>query len=124
MIVADPYEGIADGLQQAFYIGQSGMVGGTTTDMVAIVNKWVFEQIWIGADDKLPRMARAVFLQDPTGLRHQIEFSNWQLDAAVAADAFASPSAAAAKPMPFARPDPIPPVGSKPRTKAKPSKPK
>jgi hypothetical protein len=38
VIVADPYKGIADGVKHAFYIGQSRVVGGTTTDMVAIVN--------------------------------------------------------------------------------------
>ena len=65
VIVADPYKGIADGLKLAFYIGQSRVVGGTTTDIVAIVNNWVFEQIWIGAEDKLPRKVRAVFLADP-----------------------------------------------------------
>src|SRR5438094_10191214 len=76
VIVADPYEGIADGLKHAFYIGQSPGVGGTTTDMVAIANTWAFEQIWIGAGDKLPRMARAVFHADAQHLRHQIELSN------------------------------------------------
>ncbi len=123
VIVADPYQGLADGLTHAFYIGQSRVVGGTTTDMVAIVNNWVFEQIWIGVDDQLPREVRAVFLADPSGLRHQIEFSNWQLDAAVPADAFASTSAAAAMRMPFARPDPpkLPP-GAKPPGKTTPSK--
>ncbi len=122
MIVADPYEGIADGLRHAFYIGQSRVVGGTTTDMVAIENNWVFEQIWIGADDKLPRMARAVFHADPTGLRHQIEFSNWQLDPAVAAEAFASSSAQSAKRIGFRRPDPVVPPGVTPPAKRKSSK--
>jgi hypothetical protein len=38
VIVADPYKDIADdGLNLAFYIGQSNVVGGTTTDMVAYV---------------------------------------------------------------------------------------
>ena len=59
VIVTDPYEGIADGMTTAFYIGQSHVIGGVTTDMVAVNNNWVFEQLWIGADDKLPRMARA-----------------------------------------------------------------
>jgi hypothetical protein len=122
VIVADPYEGLADGLTNAFYIGQSHVVGGTTTDMVAIVNNWVFEQIWIGVDDKLPRMMRAVFKADLTGQRHQMEFSNWQLDPAVAAEAFASPSAAAALRIPFKRPDPVLPPGIKPPTKGKSSK--
>jgi hypothetical protein len=126
MIAADPYQIVADGLTQAFYIGPSRVIGGTTTDMVGIVNSVVFEQIWIGADDKLPRMARAVFHGDPAGLRHQIEFSNWQLDSEVPADAFTSTKAAAAMPIPFDRPDIIKvrklPKGVKPPGMAKPPK--
>jgi hypothetical protein len=114
VIVADPYKDLADGLKHAFYIGQSRVVGGTTTDMVAIVNKWVFEQIWIGADDKLPRKARAVFLADPSRLRHEIEFSQWQLDPAVPAEAFASSSATSAPRIAFTRPDLKLPSGLKP----------
>src|SRR5262247_1648953 len=52
LIVADPYADIADGLTHAFYIGQSHVVGDTTTDMVAYVSDHVFVQIWIGATDK------------------------------------------------------------------------
>jgi hypothetical protein len=114
VIVADPYEGISDGMTTAFYIGQSKVMGGVTTDMVAVNNNWVFEQLWIGADDKLPRMARAVFHADPVGLRHQIEFSNWQIDSAVAPDAFTSPGLASAKRISFSRPDPQLPPGIKP----------
>ena len=123
VIVTDPYPGMADGLQHAFYIGQSRVVGGTTTDMVAIVNKWVFERIWIGADDKLPRKARAVFLADPARLRHEIEFSNWQLDPAVPAEAFASSSATSAARIAFTRPDLKLPPGLKPPAPGKSSTP-
>ena len=73
LIVADPYRAIADGLKLAFYIGQSNVVGDTTTDMVAIASDVVFVQIWIGADDKLPRMMRAVYRDDPLRLRHQMD---------------------------------------------------
>ena len=105
MIVADPYQDIADGLTTAFYIGQSSVVGGTTTDMLAYVSDDTFVQVWIGANDKLPRRARAVFLNDPSQLRHEVEFSDWRLDLAVPADAFTSPKAANAARIPFARPD-------------------
>jgi hypothetical protein len=121
VIVTDPYKGITDGLQHAFYIGQSRVVGGTMTDMVAIVNNWVFEQIWIGADDKLPRKVRAVFLADPARLRHDMELSNWQLDATVPADAFASSSATSATRITFTRPDLQLPPGLKPPAQSKPS---
>ena len=103
-IVADPYRDMADGLERAFYMGQSHVVGGTVTDMVGIVTNGVFEQIWIGAEDKLPRRARAVFLNDPAQLRHDMELSNWRIDPAVPAGAFVSAKAAAAPRMPFSHP--------------------
>jgi len=109
VLVADPYGDIAKGLELAFYIGQSRVVGGVTTDMVAYASDGVFVQAWIGADDKLPRMARAVFRKDPLKLRHQVEFSSWQLGGAMPAGAFKSARAAAAKRIPFAHPDPAPP---------------
>ena len=120
VIAVDPYKDIADGLTLAFYIGQSKVVGQTTTDMLAYVNDYVFVQIWIGAEDKLPRMLRAVFRDDPLRLRHQLELSNWQLDPVVAADAFASSKAGAAMSIPFARPDPKLPPGFRPPARAKP----
>src|SRR5262245_60072556 len=58
-IVADPYEAIAKDLELAFYIGQSNIVGGTKTDMVAFADQGVFVQVWISVADKLPRRSRA-----------------------------------------------------------------
>jgi hypothetical protein len=122
LIVADPYKDLADGLILAFYIGQSRVVGGTTTDMVAYANNDVFVQIWIGAEDKLPRMVRAVYRADPARLRHQLELSNWQLNPVIPADAFASTKAAGAIPILFAHPNQQVAQGDKPPAKGKPSK--
>ncbi len=104
LIVTDPYKDIADGLELAFYIGQSTVVGGTRTDMVAYVTNGVFVQAWIGVEDKLPRRVRAAYLNDPAQLRHEMELSNWQIDPPVATEFFESAKAAAATPMPFAHP--------------------
>jgi len=117
VIVADPYGDVAKGLELAFYIGQSRVVGGTTTDMVAYASDGVFVQIWIGAEDKLPRMARAVFRKDPLGLRHQVEFSNWKLGGTAPAGAFKPARAASAKRIPFAHPDPAPPSDAPSQTR-------
>ncbi len=128
VIVADPYQDIAEGLKLAFYIGQSRVVGGTTTDMVAYANGDVFVQIWIGAADKLPRMIRAVYRNDPSQLRPQLELSNWQLNPPVPADAFAPASTGKATRVQFARPDLKlppglePPATGKPPVKGTPSK--
>jgi hypothetical protein len=105
VIVADPYKDMAGDLTTAFYIGRSEVVGGTTTDMVAFATKDVFAQIWIGAEDKLPRRLYAVYLNDPARLRHVLELSNWQLDGAVSEDAFKSAKAGAAARIAFKRPD-------------------
>jgi hypothetical protein len=103
LVVADPYKDMAEGLTLAYYVGQSQVVAGTTTDMVAYVDDGVFIQLWIGSEDKLPRMVRAIFLDDPDHLRSEVEFSNWQLDLNVPPDAFSPPNAAVnAKRIPFA----------------------
>jgi hypothetical protein len=121
VIVADPYADIADGLKRAFYIGQSQIVGGTTTDMVAYANDSVFVQAWIGAKDHLPRMLRAVYRDDPSRLRHQLELSDWHLDIAVPASTFVASHAAGAKRIEFARPDPPLPPDVPPTPQEKPA---
>jgi hypothetical protein len=45
--------------------------GGTTTDIVAYDTGGVFVEIGIG-EDKLPRMLRAIYVDDPLRLRHQL----------------------------------------------------
>lgn len=122
LIVADPYKDIAEGLKVAFYIGQSNVIGGTTTDMVAYVTNGVFVQAWIGAEDKLPRRVRAVYLNDPALLRHEMELSNWQLDPAIATEFFESARAAGANRIAFAKPS-LPALPALPKTKPSKSSP-
>ena len=64
---------MTDGAILAFYVGPSGVVGGVKTDMLAWANKDVFLQIWIGAEDKLPRRVRAMYAADPLALRNELE---------------------------------------------------
>ncbi|MGJ7509714.1 DUF2092 domain-containing protein [Variovorax sp. GT1P44] len=113
---ADPFKNITEGLTKAFYIGPSTTVGGTTTDVLAVVSDELFMQIWIGADDKLPRRLRAMYRGDPLLLRHQVDLSNWKLDPVIAAEAFASVNAANAKRIPFAMPQ-APAVAAAPKAK-------
>lgn len=124
VIVADPYGDLAPDLKLAFYIGQSQVVGGTTTDMLAYATDQVFVQIWIGVDDKLPRMMRALYRNDPSRLRHAMELGNWQLDAAISADVFGSAKAAQGSKIDFARPEPppAPKSGGKAKAAKQPSK--
>jgi len=121
-IVADPYKEMSDGMPLAYYIGQSKVVGGTTTDMVAYIDHGVFIEAWIGADDKLPRLLHATYLEDPERLRHTLVLSDWQLDPTFPADTFTSAKAASANPMPFAHPHPETSPEAKSAEKAKASK--
>lgn len=105
LIVVDPYKDMAPDLKLAYYVGQSHNVGDTTTDIVAYVEGEVFIQLWIGDEDKLPRLIHAVYLNDPAQLRHNLFLSNWKLDPVVPADAFApSAKAATAAHIPFSHP--------------------
>jgi len=106
LIVADPYKDIAEGLKLAYYVGQSNVVEGEKTDIVAYIDNGVFVQLWIGAEDQLPRRVRAVYLNDPERLRHDLVLSNWRLDAAPPADAFTPAHAESATRIPFAHPHP------------------
>jgi len=127
LIVTDPYGDLAPGLQHAYYIGQSKLIGGTTTDMVAYAGDGVFVQMAVGAEDKLPRVLHAIFLDDPDKLRHNLILSDWQLDGTVPPEAFTSTKAASAKRMEFAHPHPESPAGTtapaknQPPTKTKPA---
>ena len=114
LLLADPYEALTEGMVQAFSIGPSSIVGGETTNMVAIANKDLFLQIWIGARDKLPRRIRAVYAADPLRLRHQLDLTEWRLNPEVPAGAFDSRAARAARRIPFQRPTPPAPTGAKP----------
>src|SRR5271169_1310792 len=120
LIVADPYKDWSPGVVLAYYVGQSRIVGETTTDIVAYVGDGVFEEIWIGVEDKLPRLVHAVYLDDPDQIRHNLLLSNWQLDLAVPTDAFAPADAANAKRIPFAHPFPeLPTAAKNPAAKTK-----
>ena len=114
LLLPDPYAAISPGAILAYMIGPSGIVGGVKTDMLVWANNDVFLQIWLGADDKLPRRIRAQFRDDPKKLRHDLELSNWQLDGAVPAEAFSTAKAKAGMPMAFATPGRKVPIGVKP----------
>jgi hypothetical protein len=104
VIATDPYAELSTRVTSAFYVGQSHVVGGTVTDMVALSNDKVQGELWIGANDKLPRMVKVVYGDRPGSPHYETVFTDWKLDIAVPTDTFAANDAAAAKTMPFAPP--------------------
>jgi hypothetical protein len=113
LIVTDPYGDLAPGLKHAYYVGQSKIVAGITTDIVAFAGDGVFVEMWVGAEDRLPCAIHAIYLNDPDQLRHNLILSDWKIDSPVSDDFFTSSRAAGAKHMEFAHPHPEPPPSTK-----------
>ncbi|TCK36277.1 hypothetical protein B0G84_5264 [Paraburkholderia sp. BL8N3] len=110
LIVADPYKDMSEGLKLAFVVGQSKVIGHTTTDIVVVANDTVQVQLWIGTADHLPRMMRATYFDEPGNYRHNVELSDWRLNAAVAPGTFVPQRAAKARKIRFAAPDSVLPA--------------
>jgi hypothetical protein len=117
VIVSDPCAVFRRRMGSAFYVGQSKVVGGTTTDMIAVAGEDVQAELWIGAVDHLPRLIRVVYPDEPAHALYQTEYSDWHLGASVAPQVFVSEKAAKAKPMPFSPPD----AGEPPRRPGQPT---
>lgn len=103
-IVDDPYKAITENLTSAFVVGQSNVVGDTTTNIIAIANPNFQAQLWIGARDKLPRLVWINPTKSKTKPRSMLEFSNWRLGSPASAKSFHSAKAWSAPRMKFARP--------------------
>ncbi len=104
LIVSDPLAAISEKLKIAFVVGQSAIVGLVPTDIIVLVTELAHVQLWVGRDDKLPRMMTAIFPEDPAKLRHTVVLSNWKLDPPLAADAFTFTPPAGTNRIPFAPP--------------------
>jgi hypothetical protein len=92
------------GLNSAFYVGQSKVVGRTTTDMIGVATDNVQGELWIGAEDHLPRLVRVVYLHEPAHALYQTEYSDWRLLDSVDPSSFTSEKAPKGKPMQFQPP--------------------
>jgi hypothetical protein len=106
------------GINSAFYVGQSMVVGGTPTDMVAVAGDNVQAELWIGTADHLPRMVRVVYPHEPAHALYQTEYSDWRLTDSVDPATFKSEKAAKGKAMAFQPPGlREPPSAQKPPAK-------
>ena len=105
MIVAKPCAVFEEqGLNSAFYVGQSKLIGGTTTDMVAVTGDNFQAELWIGAADHLPRLVRVVYPHEPAHALYQTEYSYWRLMDSVDPATFTSDKATKGRSMAFKPP--------------------
>jgi len=106
VITTDPCMAIKKNLTSAFYVGRSIVVGGTATDMIALAGPNIQAEMWIGAQDRLPRMIKVVYPNEAGRALYQTEYSNWRLNVTHPAGHFTSARAANARRMPFQPPGP------------------
>ncbi|MCX5679615.1 MAG: DUF2092 domain-containing protein [Candidatus Omnitrophica bacterium] len=93
ILISEPYAAMTDGLVRALYIGQSTIrplsgPGGVKTNHLALSNKGVEWQIWIGTEDHLPRLVCATYLDDASEPSYTVELGDWKLNAEVNAETF------------------------------------
>ena len=115
VITSNPCQVFSKNITSSFYVGQSKIIGGTTTDIIALAGPDVQAELWIGAADHLLRMIRVVYPNEPAHALYQTDYSNWHLNQPVAPGAFAAANAAKATRITFEPPGPrLPPGPAKP----------
>lgn len=106
VLVSQPCAVFDQKMKSAFYVGRSVVVGGTTTDMIAVAGEDVQAELWIGTEDHLPRQVRVTYPNEPGHGHYQTDYSNWRIDAPIEDEAFASAKAASGVRIPFTAPTP------------------
>jgi hypothetical protein len=101
VLVSQPCSVLDGNVKSAFYVGQSTVVGGIKTDVVAVTGSNVQAQLWIGVADHLPRMLLEIYSNAPGHTHYRTDYSDWHLDTRVEAGDFGSDKADAAKRIPF-----------------------
>lgn len=103
ILISEPYAAMTKGLIGAIYVGQSA-IGGVKTKHIALSNKGVEWQVWIGSDDNLPRLVVATYLDDASEPSYTVEFMDWKLNEPVEPEAFTFGNASQAAKVEFRNP--------------------
>jgi hypothetical protein len=103
ILLSEPYGVLTKGLTGAMYVGQS-TIGGVKTRHLALSNRGVEWQIWIGVEDNLPRLVVATYLDDASEPSYTVEFLDWKLNEPVGAEAFVFDNASKAVKVEFRNP--------------------
>lgn len=87
ILISNPYEILTAGLLGALFVGQSTLAG-VKTNHLAFSNPGVDWQIWIGADDNLPRLVNATYLTHSKEPSYTVEFTDWKVNEPVPPETF------------------------------------
>jgi hypothetical protein len=87
VIMSVPHDAMAKDVTSAELIGQS-TIGGVLTNHLAFTSPGLEWEIWIGADDQLPRLLEVTYTNHKRRPTCSVAFSQWQLNPATSADTF------------------------------------
>lgn len=77
VLLDKPFGDLSKGVTSAFVVGQSRLVGNTLTNIVSVSDPTGHMQIWIGANDNLPRQIVVSESRDGQTTRNMVTYSNW-----------------------------------------------
>ena len=80
VLLDKPFGDLSKGLTSAFVVGQSRVVGGTLTNIVSVADGTSHMQIWIGAQDNLPRQMVVSESRDGQTTRNIVAYANWRME--------------------------------------------
>ncbi len=113
VLLADPYAALTADLGGALYVGHS-TIDGVKTEHLAFRGPGVDWEIWIGAEDRLPRLVQAKYVDLGKAPTITTRFTDWNLDAQIPAATFRLEKAATARQVEYVKPQP--PLAVPPQT--------
>lgn len=103
LVSSDPYAAMTRGVQNAFVVGTS-TIDGVETRHLLVHSKLVDWEIWIGTQDRLPRLVTITDTREARKPTQIVRLSDWALDASLPTDAFAFTAPTGATQVPFRDP--------------------
>jgi hypothetical protein len=103
LVSADPAAAMTKGLQNAMVVGTS-TIDGVEAQHLLVHGQQVDWEVWIGTEDRLPRMVSITDKGDARKPTQIVQLSDWALDAALPDGAFAFAAPADATKVPFRDP--------------------
>ncbi|HPS21021.1 MAG TPA: DUF2092 domain-containing protein [Candidatus Omnitrophota bacterium] len=106
ILVSDPYAVLTKDVKKAVFVGYSD-IDGIRTEHLAFVCEGVEWQIWIGAEDHLPRLINATFAGTDMEPSQIVKISAWKIDGEVDAGSFDFKNTTGAVQVEFKKPQEV-----------------
>jgi hypothetical protein len=105
VLMSNPYAALTKDLGGALYVGHS-IIDGVKTEHLALRAPGVDWEIWIGAEDRLPRLVQAKYVELGKAPTITTRFRDWSLSPAIPAGTFTLEKAATARQIEYVKPEP------------------